>query len=188
MLGAVVEVLLGLRLRIVQSVLGQAIQVDVAKLANVYQLVAVAVWIQINELINLIVVALPVEAHLARDSRHWILDVLQEVLRYHVDVAATERRRASTSEVIGIDLMIHADVARVAWPLVHAPHVVHSVGRPRLPVELASLSWRVHCLVAWVLRLDALRRRKEAALAGAVPAGSLSASEVLLACVGLVRL
>lgn len=150
-------------------------------------MVDVAAGVQVNELINLIAVALPVEAHLAGDRRHWVLDVLQEVLRYHVDVAA-ERRCASTSKVVGIHLVIHADVVRAARSLVHAPHIVHSVGRASLPVELASLSWRVHCLVAGVLCLEALRRREEAALAGAVPAWPLSSAEVRLARVDLVLL
>ena len=59
-----------------QRILGQTVQIDIAKLTNIDQLVDVAVWVQINELVNLVVVVLAVDAHLARDRWHLILDVL----------------------------------------------------------------------------------------------------------------
>lgn len=67
-------------------------QIDVAELANVDQLIDVTSWVQIDVLVDLVVVIGSVDAHLARHCGYGVLDVLQEVLGDHVDVAAAKCR------------------------------------------------------------------------------------------------
>ena len=169
-------------------VLGQTVQIDVAKLADVDQLVDVAIWVQVNVLVDLVVVVRAVDAHLAWHRGHWVLNVLQEVLGYHVDVPAAKCGRSARSEMVRVHLGLHADVVGVARPLIRASHVVDPVRWSVLPVELTPVPRRVDRVVARVLSLNALRRGEEAAFPGSVAVRSLRSSEVLLARVGLVLL
>lgn len=64
-----------------------------------------------------------------------------------------------------IHLGIHTVHVVRAGSLVHASHVAHAVRQAILSVELISLSWRIHRVVAArITRLDALGCGKEAAL------------------------
>lgn len=183
-MGSAVRRLLLLLLRM--AGLRQAVQVYVAEFANVDQLINASIWVQVNELVYLIGIVRAIDAHLTGHGWHLILDVLQEVLRYHVDVAAAECGRAAGSEMVRIYVGLHADVVRVAGALVHTPHVIHPVGRPALAVELAPVTRRADRIVGGVLGLDALRSGEEAALARPVPVRSLACCQMVLVRVALM--